>query len=198
MDNNVVADYSQWERGKDYPEFFDDVAVKTISKGYLLVGEKPKDAYWRVATTIASRLRKPDLASKFFDYMWKGWLNLATPVFSNTGSERGLPISCFGIDVADSIHDIGLTNAELNAPYFLRGRRGYSLSRIRGRGAKITGNGTSDGVVPFCKIYDSTILATNQGNVRRGAASVNLDINHTDIQSLCKLEDLKVILIDNV
>jgi ribonucleotide reductase alpha subunit len=58
--------------------------------------------------------------------------------------------------------------------------------------------GQSEGVVPWAKIYDSTIIATNQGAVRRGAASVNLDINHPDIKNSCKLEDLKGILIDSV
>jgi len=103
-----------WELGVDFPLWANtEVYVKTVSKGYLLEGETPKDAYWRVATTVAKRLRKPDLASKFFDYMWRGWLNLATPVFSNTGTERGLPISCFGIDVGDSIHEIGAKNLEM-------------------------------------------------------------------------------------
>ena len=58
---------------------------------------------------------------------------------------------------------------------------GISVSRIRPRGTQISGNGKSEGVVPWCKIYDSSIIATNQGNVRRGAASVNLDINHPDV-----------------
>ena len=103
--------------------------------------------------------------------MWKGWLNLATPVFSNTGSERGLPISCFGIDVADSIHDIGSKNLELMLLAKHGGGVGIGVNQIRPAGATITGNGTSDGVVPFIKIYDSTILATNQGSKKRCSVS---------------------------
>ena len=113
MDNNLVADYSQWEKGKDYPEFMDEVALSTISKGYLLPGETPKKAYRRVAKAIAERVNRPDLESKFFKYIWNGWIGLASPVLSNTGTDRGLPISCFGIDTPDSIRGIGLTNAEL-------------------------------------------------------------------------------------
>jgi ribonucleoside-diphosphate reductase alpha chain len=64
---------------------------------------------------------------------------------------------------------------------------GISLSRIRGRGTEIRGNGKSEGVVPWAKIYDSTIIATNQGSVRRGAASVNLDINHPDIKEYLQI-----------
>jgi len=187
MDNNIVADYSQWERGKDYPDFFDDVALSTISKGYLLPGETPRKAYKRVANAVADRLNRPDLANKFFKYIWNGWIGLASPVLSNTGTDRGLPISCFGIDTPDSVRGIGLTNAELMRLTSYGGGVGISLSRIRGRGASITGNGKSEGIVPWAKIYDSTIIATNQGSVRRGAASVNLDINHIDVKEFMQI-----------
>ena len=181
-----------WELGVDFPDWGNtEIYVKTISKGYLLPGEKPKDAYWRVATKVAQRLNKPQLASKFFDYIWKGWLNLATPVLSNTGTDRGLPISCFGIDVADSIFDIGNKNLELMLLAKHGGGVGIGINQIRPAGSVITGNGTSDGVVPFCKIYDSTILATNQGSVRRGAASVNLNIEHKDFEDWLEIREPK-------
>jgi ribonucleoside-diphosphate reductase alpha chain len=187
MNNNLVADYTTWERGKDFPEFFDEVALSTISKGYLLPGETPRKAYRRVAHAVAMRLNRPDLENKFFKYIWNGWIGLASPVLSNTGTDRGLPISCFGIDTPDSVRGIGLTNAELMRLTSYGGGVGISLSRIRGRGEHITGNGKSEGVVPWAKIYDSTIIATNQGSVRRGAASVNLDINHKDIKEFLQI-----------
>ena len=181
-----------WELGVDFPEWGNtEIYVKTISKGYLLAGEKPKDAYWRVSTRVAQRLGKPQMASKFFDYIWKGWLNLATPVLSNTGTDRGLPISCFGIDVADSIFDIGTKNLELMLLAKHGGGVGIGINQIRPAGAPITGNGTSDGVIPFAKIYDSTILATNQGSVRRGAASVNLNIDHKDFEEWLEIREPK-------
>ena len=181
-----------WELDVDFPSWSNtEIYVKTISNGYLLPGEKPKDAYWRVATRVAQRLNKPQMATKFFDYIWKGWLNLATPVLSNTGTDRGLPISCFGIDVADSIYDIGNKNLELMLLAKHGGGVGIGVNQIRPAGANITGNGTSDGVVPFCKIYDSTILATNQGSVRRGAASVNLNIEHEDFEEWLEIREPK-------
>jgi len=181
-----------WELGVDYPEWGNtEIYVKTISKGYLLEGETPKDAYWRVATAVARRLGKPSLASKFFDYIWRGWLNLATPVLSNTGTDRGLPISCFGIDVADSIQDIGGKNLEMMLLAKHGGGVGIGMNMIRPAGSKISQNGTSDGVVPFAKIYDSTILATNQGSVRRGAASVNLNIDHPDFEDWLEIREPK-------
>ena len=181
-----------WEVGVDFPTWANtEIYVKTISKGYLLEGEKPKDAYWRVATTVARRLSKPQMASKFFDYIWKGWLCLATPVLSNTGTDRGLPISCFGIDVADSIQDIGIKNLEMMLLAKHGGGVGVGINQIRPAGSTISQNGTSDGVVPFCKIYDSTILATNQGAVRRGAASVNLSIEHDDFDEWLEIREPK-------
>jgi ribonucleoside-diphosphate reductase alpha chain len=187
MDNNLISNVQDWVKGKDYPEWMDEISLSTISKGYLLPGETPKKAYRRVSKAIAERVNRPDLEAKFFKYIWNGWLGLASPVLSNTGTDRGLPISCFGIDTPDSIRGIGLTNAELMKLTALGGGVGVSVSRIRPRGTAITGNGKSEGVVPWCKIYDSSIIATNQGSVRRGAASVNLDINHPDIKEFLQI-----------
>ena len=186
------AEHLGWELDVDFPGWANTpVYIATISNGYLQKDETPKDAYWRVCTTVAKRLDKPELATKFFDYIWKGWLCLASPVLSNTGTERGLPISCFGIDVADSIHDIGKKNLEMMLLAKHGGGVGIGINQIRPAGAKITGNGTSDGVVPFCKIYDSSILATNQGSVRRGAASVNLNIEHADFIDWLEIREPK-------
>jgi len=182
----------EWKKGVDYPSWGDtEVYKKTITGGYLLLGESPRDAYQRVANSVARRLYKPELAEKFFEYIWQGWLCLASPVLSNTGTDRGLPISCFGIDVADSINDIGQKNLEMMLLAKHGGGVGIGINMIRPAGAKITGNGTSDGVVPFCKIYDSTILATNQGSVRRGAASVNLNIEHPDFDEWLEIREPK-------
>jgi ribonucleoside-diphosphate reductase alpha chain len=181
-----------WEVDVDFPSWGNnEIYVKTISKTYLQAGEKPKDAYWRVATAVAKRLDKPQMATKFFDYIWKGWLCLATPVLSNTGTDRGLPISCFGIDVGDSIYEIGSKNLELMLLAKHGGGVGIGINMIRPAGSKITGNGTSDGIVPFAKIYDSTILATNQGSVRRGAASVNIKIEHKDFEDFLEIREPK-------
>ena len=187
MDGNISIDTSNWESGKDYPTWMDEISLATISKGYLLKGETPKTAYRRVARAAATRLKKPELENKFYSLMWKGWLGLASPVLSNMGTDRGLPISCFGIDTPDSIRGISLTNAELMKLTSQGGGVGISVSRIRPRGAAITGNGKSEGVVPWCKIYDSSIIATNQGSVRRGAASVNLNVNHPDIEEYLQI-----------
>ena len=183
---------NEWKKGVDYPSWGDtEVYKKTIAGGYLLQGETPRDAYMRVCNAVARRLYKPEMAEKFFEYIWQGWLCLASPVLSNTGTDRGLPISCFGIDVADSIQDIGQKNLEMMLLAKHGGGVGIGVNMIRPAGARITGNGTSDGVVPFCKIYDSTILATNQASVRRGAASVNINIEHDDFEEWLEIREPK-------
>ena len=183
---------NDWVKGKDYPSWGNnDIYKQTITGGYLLPTETPREAYQRVAKTVAKRLYKPELSERFFEYIWNGWLCLASPVLSNTGTDRGLPISCFGIDVADSINDIGQKNLEMMMLAKHGGGVGIGVNMIRPAGAKITGNGTSDGVVPFCKIYDSTILATNQGSVRRGAASVNINIEHKDFLDWLEIREPK-------
>jgi ribonucleoside-diphosphate reductase alpha chain len=183
---------NEWKKGEDYPEWGDtEVYKKTIAGGYLLGSESPKDAYERVCNTVARRLDRPELANTFYEYIWNGWLCLASPVLSNTGTDRGLPISCFGIDVADSIIDIGQKNLEMMLLAKHGGGVGIGINQIRPAGAEIKGNGTSDGVVPFCKIYDSTILATNQGSVRRGAASVNINIEHPDFEEWLEIREPK-------
>ena len=183
---------NEWKKGVDYPTWGDtEVYKKTIAGGYLLQGETPRDAYTRVSKAVARRLYRPELEEKFFEYIWQGWLCLASPVLSNTGTDRGLPISCFGIDVADSIQDIGQKNLEMMLLAKHGGGVGIGVNMIRPAGSRITGNGTSDGVVPFCKIYDSTILATNQGSVRRGAASVNINIEHDDFLDWIEIREPK-------
>ena len=182
----------KWKKGVDYPKWGDtEVYRQTITGGYLFNGETPREAYDRVSKAVARRLYKPEMAEKFFEYIWNGWLCLASPVLSNTGTDRGLPISCFGIDVEDSIFDIGTKNLEMMLLAKHGGGVGIGINMIRPAGSNITGNGTSDGVVPFCKIYDSTILATNQGSVRRGAASVNINIEHDDFEQWLEIREPK-------
>jgi ribonucleoside-diphosphate reductase alpha chain len=179
---SIKIDISTWVKNKNYPEWMDEIAVSMISKGYLLPDEDVFDAFKRVSKSAARRLKRKDLQPYFYEAIVKNWLCLASPVLSNMGTERGMPISCFGIDVGDSIEGIADANSELMRLSSQGGGVGIGVSRIRGRGKSIRDNGVSEGVVPWCKIYDSTILATNQGSVRRGAASVNLSINHPDIE----------------
>jgi ribonucleoside-diphosphate reductase alpha chain len=179
---SIQVDTTNWVKGKHFPPFMNEISLSMISKGYLLPDEDVFGAFKRVSRAAAKRLKRKDLQPYFYEAMTKNWLCLASPVLSNMGTERGMPISCFGIDTDDSIEGIALANSELMRLSSQGGGVGIGVSRIRGRGKTISGNGVSEGVVPWIKIYDSTILATNQGSVRRGAASVNLNVNHPDIE----------------
>ena len=121
--------------------------------------------------------------------MWSNFLCPASPVLSNLGTNRGLPISCFGVDTPDSVDGIYKSLHEMAMLTKHGGGVGVSLSRIRGRGELIRGgaNGKSEGIVPWAKCYDTAIIATSQGNVRRGAASINLDIDHKDFDEFISI-----------
>lgn len=178
---------NKWKKGEDYPEWYKDRSLQVISKGYLLDKETPKDAYRRVANAAASRLQMPDLAEDFFQIMWKGWLGPASPVLSNMGTDRGLPISCFSLSIPDSVDGIYKSVHEMAMMTKYGGGVGVYAGNIRGRGEIIKGNGKSEGVIPWLKVFDSAILATSQGSVRRGAAASYLPIEHTDIEEFLRM-----------
>lgn len=167
------------------PQWMTEEGYATISKGYLLEGETPRDMYARVAHAAANACGEPGLEQQFFDITYnKNWLCPASPVLSNLGTNRGLPISCYGIDTPDSVDGIYKSVHEMAMLTKHGGGVGISLSRIRGRGELIRGgaNGKSEGIVPWAKCYDTAIVATSQGNVRRGAAAINLDVDHSDFE----------------
>ena len=110
---SIQIDTSKWVKGKNYPEWLDEIGISMVSKGYLLPDEDMFRAFNRVSKAAARRLRRKDLQPFFFEAMVKNWLCLASPVLSNLGTERGMPISCFGIDVGDSIEGIADANSEL-------------------------------------------------------------------------------------
>lgn len=171
------------------PSWMTLAGYSSLSKGYRLKGETPKGMYLRVAEAAALSLGKPELASTFFEMMWKNYLCPASPVLANLGTDRGLPISCFGIDVGDSVKHITQGICEMSMMSKHGGGVGVNLNRVRPRNSLIKNgaNGRSEGVVPFAKMYDSSILAMNQGSTRRGAASVNLNIEHGDWQEFIRM-----------
>jgi len=127
---SIQIDISTWVKNKNYPEWMDEIAVSMISKGYLLPDEDVFDAFKRVSKSAARRLKRKDLQPYFYEAIVKNWLCLASPVLSNMGTERGMPISCFGIDVGDSIEgkdpkalklwgEILKTRLETGEPYIM-------------------------------------------------------------------------------
>lgn len=164
------------------PEWMNEEGFQTLSKGYLLPDETPKQMYSRIAKS-AARYYKGDGAyweKKFFDAMWANWLCPASPVLSNMGTDRGLPISCNSIHVGDSVDSIFMKSRELAMLSKNGAGVGIYLGDIRGRGAPIKGNGVSEGIVPWARVYDTVTISVNQGSTRRGASSVYLPLEHLD------------------
>jgi ribonucleoside-diphosphate reductase alpha chain len=129
-------------------EWLTDVGFQTLSSGYLLEGETPLEMYKRVARAAASQYGEPlrsQLETRFLKYIRNNWLALATPVASNAGSERGLPISCYGQYMGDSVSDIFKTYHEAAMLTKNGGGVGTYVGKIRARGSKIKGNGESEG-----------------------------------------------------
>lgn len=169
------------------PEWLEEKGFKTLSNGYMLEGETPKKMWRRVSDSSAKYLDKPELADKFFDLFWKGWLCGATPVLSNMGTSRGLPISCFSVAVGDSIDNIMMKARELALLSKYGGGVGIYMGDVRPAGSPISTGGTTEGTIPFAKIYDSTVAASNQGGVRRGAAAIYLPVEHGDAKSFLRI-----------
>jgi len=166
------------------PEFLTSEGYETLSKGYLLDGEAPIDMYKRVASAAASYYDEPlrsELQARFFKYIWNNWLALATPVASNMGTDRGLPISCYGQYMGDSVSDIFKTYHEAAMLTKNGGGVGTYVGKIRSRGSPIKGNGKSEGIIPWLKVHEQTFQSVGQGGVRRGAVAAYLDADHGDV-----------------
>lgn len=151
------------KESKEAPQWLTEQGLITLQNGYMLDGETPKDMWMRVSKTAAEKLNKLELAQKFFELFWNNWLCAATPVLSNMGTSRGLPISCNSIHVDDSIYSIFEKQTELAILSKNGAGVGIYLGDIRDRGEKVSTNGRSEGVVPWIKGYDSTTLAVSQG-----------------------------------
>jgi len=176
------------------PEWVNVVGEATF-KEQILTGETVYDAFWRVSNAASDRLRSLGLDNQtavflrndFQLALVNGWLSPATPVLANMGTERGFPISCFGVDVDDSLVDIADKRKEMELLTQRGGGVGVSMNRLRPRFAPISTGGHSNGVVPWIKTYDSAIIATSQNKVRRGSCSINLNIRHKDIKDFLRV-----------
>lgn len=187
---HTLAAKRGWRLGIDFPEWGNNSHyLKTIQGAYLLKDETPAMGYRRLAVTAAHYLQDPQLEERFYEILWKGWLIPSTPVMCNMGTTRGLPISCFSGVVGDDMFDIGRKNLEMMMLSKHGGGTAYDFSPVRPIGAPIKGgeNGTSDGIVPFIKGFDSFILASKQGSTRRGAVAIYLDAEHAEYEEFLRL-----------
>ena len=160
--------------------YLSEFSIKTLEDRYLVGDEKsPQDAFARAAKTFAD---DDDHAQRLYDYASKLWFMFSTPVLSNGGTKRGLPISCFLNYVDDSregITDHYTENAFLSS---VGGGVGGCWSGVRSVGSKTSNGSESTGVIPFMKVVDAEMLAFSQGVTRRGSYAAYLDISHPEIE----------------
>ncbi len=161
-----------------------DFGMKTLADRYLLPDESYQDLFARVSSYYADDSAH---AQRLYDYMSQLWFMPATPVLSNGGTDRGLPISCFLNESDDSLEGIvGLWNENV----WLASRGGGIGSywgNVRSIGEGVRGNGKSSGVIPFIRVMDSLTLAISQGSLRRGSAACYLPIDHPEIEEFIEM-----------
>lgn len=160
---------------------------KFLQRGYLLPGTTAEERIREIADHAESILKKPGFADKFYGYMSEGFYSLASPVWSNFGHKRGLPISCFGSYLADDMGSILSVQAEVGMQSKLGGGCSGYFGALRHRGAPIKNNGVSSGAVHFMQLFESLIDVVSQGSVRRGFFSPYLPIEHPDIKEFLEI-----------
>ncbi len=173
----VVVDRS---RDADLTRF----GMATLEDRYLLPGETPQDMFARVAMTYAD---DSDHAQRLYDYISKLWFMPATPILSNGGAKRGLPISCFLNECSDSLDGIvNLWNENVWLAA-LGGGIGSYWGNLRSIGEPVGRNGKTSGIVPFIRVQDSLTLAISQGSLRRGSAACYLPVSHPEIEEFIEM-----------
>ena len=160
---------------------------KFLQRGYLLEDETPEQRIFDIAKSAAKILNQKGFAKKFEDYMHRGFYSLASPIWSNFGRDRGLPISCFGSFVSDTMEGILGKVSEVGVMTKHGGGTSAFFGDLRPRGASISAGGESTGSVHFMELYDKLMSVVSQGNVRRGSFAAYLPINHGDIEEFLKI-----------
>jgi ribonucleoside-diphosphate reductase alpha chain len=171
------------------PEWLSEEGLATLSRGYLFQGETPKGMHQRLASHAAKILSRPDLEEDLFEIFWRGWLGPATPVASNFGTNRGLPISCYSVHVGDSVNSIFSHLKEVAQLSKNGGGVGIYLGDVRPAGSPISSGGKSTGIVPWAQQYDLASRVVSQGGVRRGSFAIYLPIDHPDVPELLQAKD---------
>ncbi len=185
-----MFDYAQIEGGnriqidRSRDENLTKFGIETLYDRYLLPEEGPQDLFARVAMYYGDDSKH---AQRLYDYMSKLWFMPSTPVLSNGGTSRGLPISCFLNETKDSLEDIVSLWNENVWLASLGGGIGSYWGNVRSIGEKVGRNGKTSGIVPFIRVMDSMTLAISQGSLRRGSAAIYLPIWHPEIEEFIEI-----------
>ena len=168
-------------------EWLNENSRKFLAAGYLGDSVSAEQRIADIAERAEQLLEMPGFAEKFYHYMSEGYYSLASPVWSNFGKERGLPISCFGSHVDDDIGNILYSQSEVGMMSKLGGGTSGYFGKIRHRGASIKDNGEASGAVHIMRLFESMVDVVSQGSVRRGRFSPYLPIDHPDIMEFLEI-----------
>ena len=168
-------------------DWLNENSRKFLAAGYLGEGVSAEERIANIAKRAEDILQIPGFADKFYYYMSEGYYSLASPVWSNFGKKRGLPISCFGSHIDDDIGNILYTQSEVGMMSKLGGGTSGYFGKIRGRGAAIKNNGEASGAVHIMRLFESMVDVVSQGSVRRGRFSPYLPIDHPDIMEFLEI-----------
>jgi len=158
-----------------------DLSRQFLERDYLVNGQTVEDRIDVICTTAERILNKPGFAQAFERNLKKGWYSLSSPIWSNFGTKRGLPISCFGSMIEDTMENILYTHAEVGMMTKHGGGTSAYFGKLRGRGEPIKNNGESSGSVHFMSLFENLINIVSQGTTRRGNFAAYLPIDHKDI-----------------
>ena len=168
-------------------EWLNEYSRQFLASGYLTEGVTPEGRLREIAERAEQILQIPGYADKFYGYMSEGFFSLASPVWSNFGKERGLPISCFGSHIDDDMGNILYTQSEVGMMSKLGGGTSGYFGKIRHRGAPVKNNGEASGAVHIMQLFESMVDVVSQGSVRRGRFSPYLPIDHPDIMEFLEI-----------
>jgi ribonucleoside-diphosphate reductase alpha chain len=158
-----------------------------LERGYLEEGIQPEDRVKQIAKNAEKILNIKGFANKFENYMSRGFYSLATPVWTNFGNKRGLPVSCFGSFIQDKMESILTKAAEIGMMSKLGGGTSGYFGDLRPRGSKISVGGESSGAVHFMEIFDKVAEVISQGSARRGSFAAYMPIEHSDVEEFLQI-----------
>ena len=167
--------------------WLNDDSRKFLQRGYLVEGETAEQRIIDIGNKAEEYLKLDGFAAKFIDYMHRGFYSLSSPIWSNFGRYRGLPISCFGSYIPDDMEKILEKVSEVGTMSKVGGGTSAYFGDVRHRGAKISTGGTATGVHPQLTVFDSLTNYVSQSNVRRGSFAAYLPIEHKDIEEFLRI-----------
>jgi len=170
-------------------EWLNDDARLFLERGYLREGITPEERIGEIAMAAEKILQIPGFGAKFEDYMSRGFYSLSSPIWANFGLERGLPISCFGSYIDDTMESILAKLPEVGMMTKMGGGTSAYFGALRERGGKIKSGGKSNGPIHFMELFETLTNVVSQSNVRRGSFAAYLPIEHPDILEFLQIRD---------